>query len=88
MVMRLDESIDDFFEKFWKYVFKQINSECWVWQGLCNYKGQGIIYFRSKKLSVPKIMYSLTYKVSTNKKTVVSFCGRANCCNPKHLQML
>mgnify|MGYP002133214347 CR=1 FL=1 len=73
-------------DRFWKYVDKKSNSECWEWNGSLAKRGNyGQISHKLKTLKSHRLSYEINIGPIPEGKMVCHKCGNSKCCNPNHL---
>lgn len=78
---------DGFTERFWSYVSKGTESECWVWTGHRHRFGYGMIsrVGQHSMLTAHRVSWELTNGPIQDGKQVLHKCDNPPCCNPAHL---
>lgn len=72
-------------ERFWKYVNKKEEDECWKWEGSVDPFGYGHFYINEKDDYAHRASYFLTYGEIPDRMYVLHMCDNPICVNPKHL---
>lgn len=83
-----------FGDRFWARVDRA--GECWVWRGVVNPKGRGVVSIAGptvdgarERTSMPahRLAWILSRGRDPGAADVVQTCGNALCCRPKHLAL-
>lgn len=73
-------------DRFWKYVNKKSDNECWEWNGSLMKRGNyGQLRHNLKTLKAHRISYELHFGKIDKDKLICHSCGNSKCCNPNHL---
>lgn len=70
---------------FWSNVQVGNNDECWPWTGKLHSFGYGTYYVYPRETTAHRVAWFLDRCVQPPKGWVRHYCGRRDCCNPKHL---
>lgn len=77
---------DSLVTRFWKYVDKRSENECWEWKASLMVRGNyGQIRHNLKTLKAHRVSYEINIGKIPNGKIVCHKCGNSKCCNPLHL---
>jgi len=72
--------------RFWKYVNKLSNNECWNWIGSLSLRGgYGQLSYKGGLLKAHKISYEIHKGIINKGLYVCHKCNNPKCCNPAHL---
>jgi hypothetical protein len=72
--------------RFWKYVDKKSDNECWEWKGSLMKRGNyGQLRYKFKTLKSHRISFEIHYGKIEVGKHICHKCGNSKCCNPNHL---
>lgn len=75
-------------ERFWSYINKKSNDECWNWTGVCDKDDYGRISVNGKTIPAHRFCYELFFgKITENKPCVLHYCNNTRCVNPNHLHV-
>jgi len=83
---RLRDKIDKYQDRFWSRMEK--TAGCWVWSGMTNQDGYGIVKFRHQKQVYVVMAHHLAYFYTNShpgKLHVCHHCDHPPCINPSHL---
>lgn len=58
---------------------------CWLWSGMINRAGYGVISYNNKTRSVHRLMYELLVGPIGDGLNVCHMCDTPACCNPAHM---
>ena len=72
--------------KFWRYVDKKSDSECWIWKGRKDKDGYGNIKVGKKTKRAHRASYKLNIGKIPKGKMILHSCNNPSCVNPKHLR--
>lgn len=72
--------------RFWTYVDRRSNEECWEWKGYKNQKGYGRISGGCKKFSAHRLAWEFHYKQKVPEgMQILHHCDNPGCVNHWHL---
>ncbi len=72
-------------ERFWKYVDKKSNNECWNWTGTCNTNHYGELSVYGKCVRTHRFSWEIHFGKIPNGLFVCHTCDNPKCANPEHL---
>ena len=73
-------------ERFWKYVDKKTEDECWKWIGATLKNNYGVFWDGNKYVKAHRFSYILAYgSIPNDKPIIMHACNNPSCVNPKHL---
>ena len=72
-------------ERFWSYVIKSGDDDCWIWTGGINIRGYGRFWFNGRLEQAHRFAYILTKGEIPLDLYVCHSCDNPKCCNPNHL---
>lgn len=72
---------------FWTQIIPTTPGGCWLWQGYCNPKGYGKLYWKGRSVRAHRIAFELTYGPIPEGLFVCHSCDNPQCCNPEHLSV-
>lgn len=73
-------------EKFWSYVNKGNEDECWEWFGKFTGNKIPIINMMCNKFSALRLAFFFTYKDIDEDLQAIRNCKNTKCCNPAHIK--
>ena len=73
--------------KFWNYVIKRTENECWTWTGYYEKNGQARFTFDDIQLSLGRCIYYFTNAKHLKYGVIRHTCKNATCANPKHFEI-
>ena len=76
--------IEEQAERFWAYVDRQGEDDCWPWVGWVNRDGYGVYTNDGMRLTAHRVAFYLTYGWNPQ-PLCLHTCGNSHCCNPAHL---
>lgn len=82
----IENKFNLFNEKFWPYVNKKSENECWGWNGYTNNLGYGKIYSDRIYVYSHRLSYILYKGKIPNGKEICHTCNNPNCVNPNRLE--
>jgi hypothetical protein len=75
-----------FEEKFFRNIYPEPNSGCWLWGGYSNLLGYGQIYVMDKRKQSHRFSYEFHYNIELNDTQLICHrCNMPSCWNPNHL---
>jgi hypothetical protein len=84
----LSESV---IRRFWKYVDRRGEGECWPWTAHTKEEGYGLLFLENvngnkRSLTAHRVSYQLHSNTTIGSDVVVRHkCDNPRCCNPNHL---
>lgn len=73
--------------RFWKYVSKISDAECWEWTGSLTHNGYGSIWFMGYTCRAHRVSYLIHCGPVPDGMCVLHRCDNRKCCNPSHLYL-
>jgi HNH endonuclease len=77
-----------FEERFFKHVFPEPNTGCWLWGGMWNQDGYAVFSDGNKKVSAHRKAYKKFKGLIPNDLEIDHKCRVRCCVNPDHLRLL
>lgn len=81
-------------ERFWEYVNKRGEDDCWMWQG-CIKNGYGSFWIRDssyknggKMVGAHRYAYEIYFGEIEKGKIIHHICGNKPCTNPLHMRLV
>lgn len=74
-------------ERFWHYVDKKMDHECWNWTGARLKGGYGQIGINNKIIQVHRFSWELHFGEIPKNLCVLHKCNNPSCVNPNHLYL-
>jgi len=72
--------------RFWQYVDKKSDNECWEWKASLMIRGgYGQLRHNLKTLKAHRLSYEINVGEIPKDKMICHSCGNSKCCNPNHL---
>jgi hypothetical protein len=73
-------------ERFWKFVNKRKQKECWDWVGAKYPGGYGVLWFEKKNILAHRFSYIMFKGEIPKKLQIDHLCRNRACVNPLHLE--
>lgn len=79
-------SVQEKMARFWTYIARGGQDECWPWQRCVGDRGYGFFNFDGETKLTHRLAYELTHgEGAAAGKVVRHTCDNPPCCNPNHL---
>lgn len=72
-------------ERFWNYVDRKNDDECWLWTGNKDKDGYGSLRTTTYQVRAHRVSYKIHYGEFQNDLVVRHRCNNPSCVNPAHL---
>jgi hypothetical protein len=76
---------DSDIERFWQYVQRAADTECWLWTGNLYPDGYGQLKVFHRSIRASRVAYRLHYGIDPYPLFVLHHCDTPACCNGVHL---
>lgn len=73
--------------RFWRFVEKRGENECWFWKGATQHSGHGQFSVDWKMVPAHRVAYELLIGPIPEGMFVLHSCDVPGCVNPKHLRI-